>query len=107
MSEVALAIAQIPLWIKVSYTLMVCTIIPIYFAQYGLPNFLWFSDIALLTLLAALWLENSFLASMIALAVLAPEIAWNLDFLVRLTIGGKTGGMSGYMFDATRPLYLR
>jgi hypothetical protein len=44
---------------------------------------------------------------MIALAVLAPEIAWNLDFLVRLAIGGKTGGMSGYMFDATRPLYLR
>lgn len=107
MGELASATSQIPLWIKIGYTLMVCAIVPIYFVQYGLANFLWFSDIALLTLVAALWLESSFLASMIALAVLVPEIAWNVDFLVRLAIGGKTGGMSGYMFDASRPLYLR
>ena len=65
MPDAASAAALIPLWIKVSYTLMVCAIIPIYFAQYGPANFLWFSDIALVTLVAAVWLENSLLASMI------------------------------------------
>jgi len=107
MSDSALASGQLPIWIKLLYTLFVCALIPIYWAKYGPANFLWFSDIALLTLVAALWLENSFLASMMALAVLGPEIAWNLDFIGRLMIGGKTGGLSGYMFNSGIPLYLR
>src|SRR5258706_14955308 len=104
MGELASAIAQVPVWIKVLYTLFVCALVPIYWMHYGPANFLWFSDIALLTLVAALWLENSLLASMMALAVLVPELAWNVDFLVRLIFRRGTGGMSGYMFDQSRPL---
>src|SRR5262249_40872039 len=50
-------------------------------------NFLWFSDIALLVTMPALWLESPLLASMMAVAVTLPELAWNLDFFVRLTTG--------------------
>jgi len=107
MGELASAIAQVPVWIKVLYTLFVCALVPIYWMHYGPANFLWFSDIALLSLVAALWLENSLLASMMAVAVLGPELAWNVDFLVRLIFRGGTGGMSGYMFDQSRPLLLR
>src|SRR5690606_35092583 len=60
--------------IKVVYTLFVLLLVPVYWVQHGPANFLWFSDIALLLALAALWLENRFLASMMAVGVLIPEI---------------------------------
>ena len=52
---------MIPLGLKIIYTLYVCVLVPIYWRQYGPANFLWFSDIALLALVPALWLENALL----------------------------------------------
>ena len=97
----------IHLGIKVGYTLFLLVLVPVYWAHYGPRNFLWFSDIALLATGAALWLESSLLASMMALAVLLPELAWNLDFFGRLLTGRRLFGMSAYMFDAATPRYLR
>ena len=51
---------MIPLSLKLIYTLFVCALVPIYWRKYGPANFLWFSDIALLVLVPALWLENAF-----------------------------------------------
>ena len=39
---------QIPLWVKLGYTLFVAVLVPIYLRHYGPANFLWFSDVALL-----------------------------------------------------------
>jgi hypothetical protein len=103
----ALAGAQIPLWVKVTYTAFLCMLVPVYWAHYGPRNFLWFSDVALFTTAAALWLESPLLASMMALAVALPELVWNLDFFVRLTTRRQLFGLSGYMFDAATPRYLR
>jgi hypothetical protein len=97
----------IPLWFKIVYTLFVCFVVPIYWRRYGAVNFLWFSDIALLVTVPALWLESSLLASMMALAVVLPEFAWNIDFLVRLTAGASPIGLSAYMFNPSIPLFLR
>jgi hypothetical protein len=97
----------IPLWFKIAYTLFVCFLVPIYWRRYGPANFLWFSDIALLVTMPALWLESPLLASMMALAVTLPEVAWNVDFFVRLTTGASLMGLSGYMFDRTIPLFIR
>src|SRR5262249_12211831 len=36
-----------------------------------------------------------------------PELAWNLDFFVRLTTGATFMGLSGYMFDRNIPLFIR
>jgi len=99
--------AVIPLWLKVSYTLFVCFLVPVYWRHYGPANFLWFSDIALLVTLPALWLESSLLASMMTLAVLLPELAWNVDFFVRLVTGARLMGLSAYMFDRGIPRFLR
>lgn len=71
---------QIPLWLKLSYTLFVCLLLPVNWVQYGPGNFLWFSDIALLTTVPTLWLESPLLASMMALAVVLLELVWNVDF---------------------------
>ena len=98
---------QIHLGIKLGYTLFLLVLVPVYWTHYGPKNFLWFSDIALLVTAAALWLESPLLASMMMLAVLLPELAWNLDFFARLLTGRSMLGMSAYMFDTTLPRYLR
>jgi hypothetical protein len=97
----------IPLGLKITYTVFVCALVPIYWRQYGLANFLWFSDIALLALVPALWLENALLVSMMAISVVFFEALWNVDFLVRLLSGKSLVGLSAYMFDPKIPPSIR
>jgi hypothetical protein len=97
----------IPLGLKVVYTIFVCALVPIYWRQYGPANFLWFSDIALLALVPALWLENALLASMMAVSVVFLEALWNIDFFFRLASGKSLIGLSDYMFDPRIPLFIR
>ena len=98
---------HLPLWIKIVYTVYLGILVPVYWVHWGPKNFLWFSDIALLATGLALWLESSLLASMMLLAIALPELAWNADFFGRLLTGRHLVGLSSYMFDARRPLYLR
>ena len=98
---------MIPISLKIAYTLFVCLLVPIYWRQYGLVNFLWFSDIALLALVPALWFESPLLISMMALAVVLPELAWNVDYFFRLATGVSLIGLTSYMFDATIPPFIR
>src|SRR4030095_14985623 len=99
--------AVIPLGLKVVYTISVCALVPIYWRQYGPANFLWFSDIALVALVPALWLENALLASMMAVSVVFFEALWNIDFFFRLATGKSLIGLSAYMFDPGIPLFIR
>jgi hypothetical protein len=87
--------AVIPLSLKIGFTLFVCALVPIYWRQYGPANFLWFSDIALLGLVPALWLENALIVSMMAVAVVFFEAIWNVDFFARLLTGKSSMGL-GY-----------
>jgi hypothetical protein len=97
----------IPLGLKIIYTLFVCIVVPIYWRQYGPANFLWFSDIALLALVPALWLESALLASMLAISVVFFEVVWNIDFFFRVFTGKSLVGLSAYMFDPNIPLFTR
>jgi hypothetical protein len=97
----------IPLWLKLAYTLMVATIVPVYLVHYGAANFLWFSDIALIVTAIALWQESRLLASMMAVAVLLPELLWNVSFFARLLARVRVSGLADYMFDRTIPLWIR
>ncbi len=94
---------RIPLWVKISYTLMVATILPVYWHHLGPGNFLWFSDIALIALVPALWLEQRLLASMMALSVLLLELSWLVDFLS----GGNLTQIAAYMFTDDLVWYIR
>jgi hypothetical protein len=98
---------MIPLWLKLSYTLFVLVTVAVYSVKYRLGNFLWFSDIAMIATVPALWLESSLLASMMALAIVLPEVFWNVTYFGRLLTGRRLAGLTDYMFDAQLPFYLR
>jgi hypothetical protein len=97
----------IPLGLKIIYTLFVCALAPIYWRKYGPANLLWFSDIALLVLVPALWLESALLVSMMAVSVVLLEAVWNADFFFRLATGRFLIGLSAYMFDPGIGLFIR
>jgi len=44
---------------------------------------------------------------MMTLAIALPELAWNADFFGRLLTSRHLFGLSEYMFDSGKPLYLR
>ncbi len=98
---------MIPLWLKLAYTIFVAIVVVVYVFKYPLGNFLWFSDIGLLVTVPALWFESALLASMMTVGLLLPEVVWNLSYFARLITGKRVTGMTDYMFDRTKPLYLR
>jgi hypothetical protein len=98
---------MIPLWVKVAYTIFAVVTVAVYVVKYPLGNFFWFSDIALVLTVPALWFESSLLASMMTVGLLLPEAFWNIAFFGRLLTGKRLGGLTDYMFDAGLPRYLR
>src|SRR5438094_5209630 len=98
---------MVPISVKIAYTLFVALLVPNYWRQYGPANFLWFSDIALLAMVPALWLENALLASTMAVSIIFFEGIWNIDFFTRLATGKSLIGLSAYMFDPKIPLFIR
>ncbi len=101
--------SHVPLWLKLAYTVYAAVLLPAYArkADAGPLNFLWFSDLALFATGAALWLESSLLASTTAVGVLAPELFWNLSFVVKLLTGKSLSSLTDYMFDSSRSRFMR
>jgi hypothetical protein len=95
------------LWLKVAWTVQVAVIVPVYVVAWGWRNFLWFSDIALIGVGVALWLESGLIASMMALAVLLPEVLWNASYFGRLLFGLRISDLAGYMFDPAKSRFVR
>lgn len=98
--------ARIPLWLKLAVSAFVAVLVPVYWVHYGPGNFVYFCDLALLMTLAGLWLESALLVSMPAVGILAPQVLWLADFGCNLA-GVHLTGMTDYMVDASKPLYLR
>jgi hypothetical protein len=98
---------MIPTWFMVAYTVFVAYVMAIWWKNYGWRNFLWFSDIAFIGAVPAMWLGSSPLASVLAVAVLLPEILWNVDFVGRLLVRRRITGLTDYMFEPERPKLLR
>ena len=51
----------------------------------------------------AIWTEDPLLASLPAVGLALPQLLWCLDFLT----GARITGMTSYMFNPARPLFLR
>ena len=96
----------IPLGLKLAYTAFMAVLVPVYWINYGPTNFLYFCDIALFLTLGALWMENALLAGMAAVGIILPQFLWCADFGSHL-LGFKITGMTDYMFDSERSLFLR
>ncbi len=88
-------------------TVFLAILVPVYWREYGPENFLWMSDIALIVSTMALWTRSSVLCSMEAEAVLAFEMVWCIDILLRLMIGERFAVLSNYMFKREIPLWIR
>lgn len=97
---------SIPLWLKLTYTLFMCVLVPFYWNAYGPTNFLYFCDVALFLTLAALWLENPLLAGMPAVGIILPQTVWVVDFLTGI-FGFHPIGLTEYMFRESIPLFAR
>ncbi len=95
-----------PLRLKTGFTAFMAVLTPVYWANYGPTNFLYFCDIALFLTLIALWTESGLLASMAAVGIIVPQLFWCVDFAVELS-GSHLSKMTSYMFDSSRPLFLR
>jgi len=96
----------IPLGLKLVYTAFMTVLIPVYLHHYGPTNFLYFCDVALLLTLIGIWTENKLLISMSAVGILLPQALWVIDFVAQM-MGLKLTGMTAYMFDENRSLFLR
>lgn len=94
------------LW-KLAYTVFVVLVVAIWLRHYGWRNLLWFSDIALIGAVPALWLDSAAITSVLAVAVLLPELLWNVDFGLRLLLRRRITGLTDYMFERDRPRLLR
>src|SRR3989442_6353153 len=98
--------SPVPLWLKLAYTAFVAVLVPVYLHNYGPTNFLYFCDTALLLTLISIWTENSLLVSMAAVGILIPQFFWCVDFFCQL-LGVRLTGLTSYMFDSNRSLFLR
>jgi hypothetical protein len=92
---------------KLAYTAFVAYVCAVWQRHYGARNFLWFSDIAFIGAVPALWFESPAIASVLAVAVLLPELLWNVDFAVRLLLRRRFIGLTDYMFEPQRRRLLR
>jgi len=97
---------KIPLAAKVAGTVFLAVLVPVYWHTYGLTNFLWFCDAALLLTVAGMWLESSLLISMCSVGILLPQSLWLADFGSNL-LGIHLLGLTGYMFQPQLPLFTR
>ena len=107
MDSELLASTVVPLWLKVAWTTMVLGIAAIYWRHRGPRNFLWLSDISFFALVVGLWLESSFVVSLVACMVLIPEVLWSVSYFGRLLRLPRVTGIADYMFDQQVPLWLR
>jgi hypothetical protein len=107
MGDEMMAGSLVPLWLKVAWTVMVFGIVVVYWRHRGPANFLWFSDIAFLALVPGLWLESSFVVSLVACMVLVPEMLWSVSYFGGLLRLPRVTGLADYMFDQRTPRWLR
>src|SRR5437867_4045459 len=96
-----------PRWVKIMHSAFVVVLFPTYWRQYGPGNFLWFSDVALLTSVPALWFESSLLASTQASGVVVLESLWLVDFAAGLIAKKYPIGLASYMVDRRIPRFVR
>jgi hypothetical protein len=97
---------SVPSWVKLVYSAFMAVLVPVYWANYGPTNFLYFCDVALLITLVAIWIESPLLVSMCAVGILGSQTLWVIDFVLNI-FGIKLTGLTDYMFMADHSLFLR
>src|SRR5579872_7364986 len=98
---------RLPLWLKVGWTLWLMVWAPLYWRQYGAPNFLFFCDIGNVLIGIALWMESALIFSWVACGVLLFQTLYCIDLAGALVSHRHIIGGTEYMFDPHLSLAIR
>jgi hypothetical protein len=93
--------------LKILLIAFVALLIPLYWANYGITNFLWVSDISLFLTVIAIVTESPLIMSILVVGILPFEIAWNIDYFAQLISGYNVLTISHYMFAPHYNLFMR
>jgi hypothetical protein len=80
---------------------------PTYAIVWGPKNFLQLCDVAVFVSVAGLWRGSALLLGSQALSSLVVDTLWTVDVAGRVLTGQHLIGGTEYMWDATRPLFVR
>lgn len=92
---------------KIAHTLFVIFWFWLWTLENSWANFLWFSDIAMILTIPAIWLGSALIASTMCVGILFFETCWLVDFLVQLVAGREIIGLASYMFSDKDSLLVR
>lgn len=90
---------RLPRAARIGFTLWMLFWVPLIWWAYGPQNFFWLCNAAQFLVLYAVWTDHRLLLSSQACAVTVVGIAWTLDFLPGLLLGGSPLGITAYMWD--------
>jgi hypothetical protein len=93
-----------PRELKIAITAFTVVLIPVYIYAYGIQNFLWFCDLALLITVFALWTENRLLLSMQAVSITVVQTLWIADYVAHYVVGYCPLGIAAYTFGTPSKL---
>ena len=80
---------------------------PIYWRTWGASNFLQLCDVAVILTCIGIWTDSGLLISSQAVSALLVDVAWALDAGWRLFTRHHLLGGTEYLFDASKPLWIR
>ncbi len=81
--------------------------LPSYTWAYGITNFLFLCNLAVILFCLGVLRGHALLISMAALSSMVVDIVWLLDFVARLLVGRHLFGGTEYMWDPRWPLFTR
>lgn len=98
---------QVPLWLKIGWTVWLLVWAPAFWKYYGAQNFLYFCDLGNFLIGIALWLESPLFFSWAATWLLLFQTLYLVDLVGALLASRHVIGGTEYMFDGTLPFWLR
>lgn len=97
----------VPRAARIGFTFWMLFWVPLIWWAYGPQNFFWLCNAAQFLVLYAVWTNHRLLLSSQACAVTVVGVAWALDFIPGLFLGGSPFGVTAYMWDGELPLAAR
>ena len=98
---------RLPLWSKIAWTAWLLVWTPVYWKQYGAPNFLYFCDLGNFLIAAGLWAESRLIVSWQAVGLLVFQTLYAVDLIGAFVFRKHAVGGTEYMFDPAIPLLVR
>jgi hypothetical protein len=98
---------KLPVWLRIAALVWFLAWFPAYWHVWGAANFLHLCDIAVIVGCIGFWIDSALLIASQAVACLVVNAAWTLDAAWALVWGHHLIGGTEYLFDPSRPLWVR